>query len=194
MSNANSDAPKNTIDEASTESFPASDPPAWTVSPKSHPHPQTDPLTQKVALSWNRNTQDFLYETYNRDATVIFGGQETLVLSNPEAFYGDPRFANAEELLLASVSFCFMQTVLAIASKQHYVIRRYLDHAVAHLEKNAEGRFWIGTVELNPEIYVENQDLLSDEVKKLQTSAERHCFIANSLRSTIHIEMTAHRL
>ncbi|MFT3742566.1 MAG: OsmC family protein [Gammaproteobacteria bacterium] len=178
---------QSSLDEAIAESFPASDPPAWTVA-KTTPKPAHEPLQQTISLKWERNTPDFAYETYNREGEVKFAGGDTLLLSNPAEFYGDNRFANAEELLLAAVAFCYMHTLLAIASKQKYSIQRYTDHATAKLEKNESGQFWISEVQLHPEITVDSP-LTEAQVEHLKNSAEKHCFIANSLNSKMIIQL-----
>ncbi len=181
-----SEATQDFIDEAIEESFPASDSPAWTPSKKHAPPHET---VTKTKLAWQRNTADFLYESYNRDATLTFGGGETIIVSNSTLFYGDSRFANSEELFVAALSFCFMHTLLAIASKQRYKIKKYTDQATGIIGNNDEGRMCITEIQLNPEILFE--DLPDDDkINKLKESAHKHCFVANSICSKIHIKIT----
>ncbi len=180
------------IDEAIAESFPASDSPAWTVSKKVQSVDSLETHQEKIAISWHRKTSGFDYEEYNRDASLTFGGGETLIVSNPSLFFGDSRFINSEELLLAGFSFCYMHTFLAIASKQHYKIKSYHDNATSKLGKNAEGRLYIAEIYLNPEVVFEAPAPNETQLQKLKESAHRNCFIANSLNSqmTIHIQST----
>ncbi|HVV67839.1 MAG TPA: OsmC family protein [Gammaproteobacteria bacterium] len=178
---------QKSIDEAIEESFPASDPPAWTTT-ISHAHPQEN-LT-KTTLAWQRTTTDFIYETYNRDATLTFSGGETLLVSNPSLYYGDSRFTNSEELFVAALSFCYMHTLLAIASKQRYKIKSYTDKAIGKIGNNAQGAMCVVEIQLHPEILFEEQPD-NNQIQKLQESAHKHCFIANSISSKINIHITA---
>ena len=43
--------------------------------------------SEKITLAWERNTADFIYETYNRDAVLTFGGGESMPISNPEKYF-----------------------------------------------------------------------------------------------------------
>lgn len=177
------------IDEAIAESFPASDAPAWTVSPKSSATDNLETHQEKITLTWHRNTPEFSYEAYNRDAEITFGGGETLTVSNPTIFLGDSRFVNSEEMLLGGLSFCYMQTFLAIASKQQFKIKSYQDQATSKLGEKSDRHLYIAEIFLNPCIAFEHPAPTATQLQKLQESAHRNCFIANSLHAQININI-----
>ena len=66
--------------------------------------------------------------------------------------YLGPAGTHTEEALVASLSSCHMLTFLAIACKQKFVLDDYVDDAVGHMEKNADGRLAITRVTLKPKI------------------------------------------
>ena len=45
-----------------------------------------------------------------------------------------------------------MLTFLAIACKQKFVLDNYVDEAIGHMEKNADGKLAVTRVELHPKL------------------------------------------
>ncbi|HFB65038.1 MAG TPA: OsmC family peroxiredoxin [Aeromonadales bacterium] len=135
-----------------------------------------------IELNWQRSSEDFTYETYNRNHLIQFPGGQFIKASSAPAYFGDSELVNPEESLLAAVSSCHMLTVLAIAAKKKLVINHYQDRPVATLAPNAEGRMMVDTITLKPKISFE-VEVNEQTVEKLHESAHKHCFIANSLLS-----------
>ena len=59
-----------------------------------------------------------------------------------------------EEAFVASLSSCHMLTFLAVACKKKFVLDEYVDDAVGHMEKNAEGRLAITRVDSHRKLEV----------------------------------------
>src|SRR5438874_13718648 len=72
-----------------------------------------------------------------------------MTASAAAAYLGDPKNVNPEEAYVASLSSCHMLTFLTIACKQKFVLDEYVDKAVGHMEKNAEGKLAITRVVLS---------------------------------------------
>ena len=81
-----------------------------------------------------------------------FDGGHTMTGTAAPAYLGNPANVDPEEAFVASLSSCHMLTFLAIACKQKFVLDRYEDEAVGHMEKNAQGKMAITRVELHPKI------------------------------------------
>src|SRR5437879_12116871 len=64
------------------------------------------------------------------------------------AYLGNPNLVDPEEAFVASLSSCHMLTFLAVAAKKKFVLDEYVDEAVGHMEKNAEGKLAITRVVL----------------------------------------------
>ena len=82
-----------------------------------------------------------------------------------------------------------MLTFLALAARKCLVIDHYTDRAVGFLEKNADGKLAITRVVLRPEIeFGGTSRPSSEELAKMHERAHEHCFIANSVHTSITVE------
>ena len=143
----------------------------------------------KIGLEWKRESEQFTYDTYNRDHAVIFEGGARVPLSAAPAYRGNPALVNPEEALVAALSSCHMLTFLAVAAKKRFVVDRYSDLAVGYLEKNEKGRLAITRVVLRPRIEFSGPTLPSPtELAELHEQAHSGCFIANSVTTEVRIE------
>ena len=142
----------------------------------------------KMTLSWKRATPDFQYQTYNRDHTWKFDGGHEMEASAAPAYLGNPKNVDPEEAFVASLSSCHMLTFLAIACKQKFVLDEYVDDAVGHMEKNADGRMAITRVELHPKItFSGDKQPTPEELEKMHHAAHENCFIANSVKTEVTV-------
>lgn len=190
MSQANITQPQSGLDEALEETFPASDPTAWTPAKKYHK--KFPSLEDQVTIEWKRSGKDFDYETYNRDALLTFGGGKSIHVSNPPTYFGDAKYANSEELFIAALSCCYMQTFLALASKQGYNVKNYVDTAIGVLGNDSSGKMGITEIKLNPTITFEGIQPHESMLQKMQQRAHDNCFIANSVSAKIIINIKLH--
>ena len=112
-----------------------------------------------------------------------------MTASAAAAYLGDPKNVNPEEAYVASLSSCHMLTFLAIACKQKFVLDEYVDEAVGHMEKNAEGRLAITKVTLKPKLkWGGDKQPTAEELEKIHHAAHENCFIANSVKTEVTVE------
>ena len=105
------------------------------------------------------------------------------------AYLGNPANVDPEEAFVASLASCHMLTFLAIACKQKFVLEKYEDEAVGHMEKNAEGKLAITKVELHPKIiWGGENEPTAEELEKLHHAAHDNCFIANSVKTEVTVK------
>src|SRR5260370_23659574 len=99
-------------------------------------------------------------------------------------YLGDPKNVNPEEAYVPSLSSCHMLTFLAIACKQKFVLDEYVDEAVGHMEKNAEGKMAITKVTLTPKItFSADKKPSADDLDKMHHASHDNCFIDNSVKT-----------
>ena len=141
-----------------------------------------------MTLTWKRGDLPFEYQKYSRNHTWKFDGGHEMTASAAAAYLGDPKNVNPEEAYVASLSSCHMLTFLAIACKQKFVLDEYIDDAVGHMEKNAEGKMAITKVTLTPKItFSSDKKPSAEELDKMHHAAHENCFIANSVKTEITV-------
>jgi organic hydroperoxide reductase OsmC/OhrA len=104
---------------------------------------------------------------------------------------GDPSLLNPEQLLLMAASSCQMLWFLHLASKARIDVVAYDDDAGA-LMPDDEQPVRITEITLRPRITVAGE-ASEERIRKLVDTAHEHCFVANSLNSTMVIEPTVQR-
>ena len=143
----------------------------------------------KVTLEWKRGSENFSYESYNRDHVLVFEGGARVPASAAPAYRGNPAQVNPEEGLVASLSSCHMLTFLAVATKKQFVVDRYSDQAVGFLEKNPKGKLAITRVILYPRVaFGGTTPPTPEQIAALHEGAHSECFIANSVTTEVTVE------
>ena len=143
----------------------------------------------KVNLSWKRGDAPFEYQKYPRNHTWKFDGGHEMTASAAPAYLGDPKQVDPEEAFVASLSSCHMLTFLAIACKKKFVLDEYIDDAVGHMEKNAEGRLAITRVTLNQRLkFSGDKQPTTAEIEEMNHMAHDQCFVANSVKTEVKVE------
>jgi organic hydroperoxide reductase OsmC/OhrA len=143
----------------------------------------------RVLLKWQRTSQDFAYESYNRDHTWAFDGGVTIHASAAPAYRGNPERVDPEEALVAAISSCHMLTFLAIASRKKLVVDAYDDDATGYMTKNAQGKLAITRCILRPLVRFGGSAVPSaEELAKMHELAHHECFIANSVLTEVTVE------
>ncbi len=143
----------------------------------------------KITLTWKRGDTPFEYQKYSRDHTWKFDGGHEMQASAAPAYLGNPKLVDPEEAFVASLSSCHMLTFLAIAAKKTFVLDEYIDDAVGHMEKNAEGRLAITRVTLNQRLkFSGDKQPTTQELKEINHTAHEQCFIANSVKTEVTVE------
>ena len=142
----------------------------------------------KITLTWKRGDTPFEYQKYSRDHIWKFKGTEVQASAAP-TYLGNPKLVDPEEAFVASLSSCHMLTFLAIACKQKFVLDEYVDEAVGHMEKNAEGKLAITRVTLKPKLkFSGDKQPSAEELDKMHHGAHDQCFIANSVKTEVTVE------
>lgn len=150
--------------------------------------------TYTAEIRWARGDQKFTDNRYRRAHTWKFdGGTVVPASSSPSVVplpLSDAAAVDPEEAFVASLSSCHMLWFLALAAKQGYVVDAYADDASGILAKNAAGKLAMTVVTLRPLVTFSGEKLVDRvALAALHHAAHAECFIANSVRSEIRIEL-----
>ncbi|MEZ5896454.1 MAG: OsmC family protein [Parvularculaceae bacterium] len=146
-------------------------------------------MSQHIAtISWKRTTEGFGYDDYDRTHSWAFDNGLVINAAAAPAFRGDPACLDPEEAFVASLSSCHMLTFLAIASRKRLTVDAYIDDAVGHLEKNADGKLAIMRLDLRPRVVFANGvSVDAQTLERMHHRAHEECFIANSVKTEITV-------
>jgi len=145
-------------------------------------------------IVWENRGPDFPHGKYSREHTWSFDGGISMPASpSPHvvpAPWSSERAIDPEEALVASASSCHMLTFLWLASKQGWTVRCYEDQAIGLMTKNSKKIPWISQITLRPRIEWGMPASPSPEaIAALHDAAHEQCFIANSIKSRIVIDL-----
>jgi len=146
-----------------------------------------------ATVLWTRQpSEGFKDNKYSRAHLWSFDGGVSVPASaaadHVPAGTSKPEAVDPEEAFVASLSSCHMLFFLYHAARFGAVVDRYEDEATGVLEKNAEGRFWISQVTLQPKItWGEGKIPSPSELETLHHKSHDDCFIANSVKTEITV-------
>ncbi len=147
-----------------------------------------------ATVSWQRGDARFVDNRYSRAHEWKFdGGTVVPASSSPHSVpvpLSDPRGVDPEEAFVAALSSCHMLWFLSIAAKRGFVVESYEDNAVGHLEKNDAGRMAMTRVILRPAVRFSGEPVpTADQLKEVHDRAHHECYIANSVRTVVTVEV-----
>lgn len=147
-----------------------------------------------ATIRWSRSGAGFAKGQYSREHTWSFDGGLTVPASpSPHvvpAPWSNPACVDPEEAFVAAIASCHMLTFLWLASKAGFQADRYEDEAVGVMTSNEHGVPWVSAATLRPRITWSgaNQPTAAD-VERLHHHAHAQCFIAQSVKTNIIVEV-----
>jgi organic hydroperoxide reductase OsmC/OhrA len=150
--------------------------------------------TYTAKITWkNDSPESFAKNQYTRGHTWSFdGGIEVPASSSPHSVrvpFSVEAAVDPEEALVASASSCHMLMFLWLAAKAGFVIDSYEDNAEGVMTAGRDGKQWVSTITLDPQIAWSGETRPTDaEIADLHHKAHDGCYIANSIRSEIVVK------
>lgn len=146
-----------------------------------------------TTVRWQRDGAKFVDGKYSRVHEWEFDGGITVRgSSSPHVVplpWSSENAIDPEEALVVALSSCHMLAFLYIAAKRGFVVDAYLDRAVGTMKKNEHGKLAITRVVLFPKTTFSGTAPAADELRDLHHAAHEDCFIANSVKTTVDVEL-----
>lgn len=141
-------------------------------------------------LVWERGEQNFESGAFSRRHHIAFdGGQRIVASSSPQVLpepMSDAFGIDPEEAFVGALASCHMLWFFVIAAKRQFRVDRYVDRATGVMSRNDENRIAMTEVVLRPLVTFSGGRIpTADEHRSMHLRAHEHCFIANSVRTTV---------
>ncbi|ESS72283.1 OsmC/Ohr family protein [Methyloglobulus morosus KoM1] len=95
-----------------------------------------------------------------------------------------------EEALVVATSSCHKLFFLYIAARRGFVVDNYSDQAFGVMGKNPEGKTYMSKIALRPRIeFSGSKQPDAHEIEEIHHDAHGQCFVGNSLKTEIVIEV-----
>lgn len=145
-----------------------------------------------ATVAWRRGEGDFGKGRYSRAHVWRFdGGVEVPGSASPAVVplpYSSAQAVDPEEAFVAALASCHMLTFIDVARRAGFVVDAYEDEAFGTLAKNERGQRWVSGVVLRPRIVFGGERRpTAAELDHLHHEAHDQCFIANSVKTAVHV-------
>ncbi len=151
--------------------------------------------TYDAKIYWIRGDDElFIDNKYSRGHCWYFDGGITVPASSSPYVVPLPfsveKSIDPEEAFVASLSSCHMLFFLSIAAKRQYVVDEYVDRAEGFMARNNAGKMYMKKIILRPDVVFsgERQPVV-EEIEEMHRLSHAECFIANSVKTEISIEI-----
>lgn len=148
----------------------------------------------KVTVKWlKQQDEKFTDNKYSRGHLWEFDGGEIVQASSSPLVVPTPYSVEAnvdpEEAFIAALSSCHMLFFLSFAANKNFIVESYTDEASGIMQIDDANKMSMTDVTLNPKIiFTGEQQPTNEQIDKIHHNAHNQCFIANSVKTKIHIK------
>lgn len=138
-------------------------------------------------LEWSGSTGAG-WDGYGREHSVTASPAEQALRLTTGEPHGDPSLLNPEQLVVMAASSCQMLMFLHLAAKARIDVVSYVDDASGLMPADSDPKR-ITEIVLRPTITISGE-ASEQRLNRLAELAHEHCYVANSLRSEVRVELS----
>ena len=126
-------------------------------------------------------------QNQNEPAKVIFSGPGQMEIGAAAEFGGSGQTLNPEEMFVAAINSCLMNTFFYFTQKFKIDILSYNSQALGQLEKQSDG-FRFTYVEVSAKVQLP-EDKFTEKTQEAGSLAEKYCLISRSVACPINYQL-----
>jgi len=123
----------------------------------------------------------------NEPAKVIFSGPCQMEIGAAAEFGGSGKILNPEEMFVAAINSCLMNTFFYFTQKFKIEILSYNSQASGQLEKQSDG-FRFTNVEVRARVHL-TEDKFADKIREAGSLAEKYCLVSKSVNCPVNYRL-----
>jgi len=125
----------------------------------------------------------------NEPAQVIFRGPGPMEMGDAAEFGGSGQNLNPEEMFVAAINSCLMNTFFYFARKYKIEILLYNSQASAQLEKQTDG-FRFTNVEVRAKVHLP-EGKYAEKIQQVSQLTEKYCLVSRSIACPVDYKLEA---
>jgi len=126
-------------------------------------------------------------QNQNEPAKVIFSGPGQMKIGPAAEFGGSGQTLNPEEMFVAAINSCLMNTFFYFTQKFKIDILSYNSQAFGQLEKQSDG-FRFTNVEVRAKVQLP-EDKFADKIQEAGHLAEKYCLVSRSVTCSVDYQL-----
>jgi len=123
----------------------------------------------------------------NEPAKVVFSGPGRMEIGPAAEFGGSGETLNPEEMFVAAINSCLMNTFFYFMQKFKIPILSYHSQARGQLEKQSDG-FRFTNVEVRAKVQL-SEDKAAEKIHEAGSLAEKYCLVSRSVNCPVRYEL-----
>lgn len=136
-------------------------------------------FTYEIDVQWSGERKGMLH-------SPVLPQQDLEVATPPEFKGGIPGIWSPEHLFVAAVNSCLMTTFLAIAENSKLEFTHFESNGVGKVDK-LDGKYLVTEITLKPKVTILHAEDI-EKTKRILEKSEKACLIAESIKTTVHLE------
>jgi len=123
----------------------------------------------------------------NEPAKVMFNGPGQMEIGAAVEFGGNGQNLNPEEMFVAAINSCLMNTFFYFAQKFKIETLSYNSQASGQLEKQSDG-FRFTNVEVKAKVQLP-EDKFTEKIQEAGQLAEKYCLVSKSVACSVNYQL-----
>lgn len=128
-----------------------------------------------------------VFQKANESAKTVFSGPGQMEIEPAAEFGGSGQALNPEEMFVAAINSCLMNTFFYFVRKMNVEILSYYSEALGQVEKQRDG-FRFTNVEVRAEITLKQQEP-AEKISQLRDLAEKYCLVSRSAACSVDYQL-----